>query len=239
MEKFGKGQKVEEMSIRGAREVRIVTLAFIRMSKRIERFITQRTLMLAGISHDLRTPLTRMKLFLAVKKENNSSPLFDDINEMENMVNSYLSFTRDEVEIEEPVNIIKFFTEQIYNFALKIKIELEDIVLDLRKNSFKRAINNIIKNSNQYAKSMIIKSYSKNNHYIIELHDNGPGVEEKYLEEIFNPFFRVDKSRGSREGNTGLGLAISKDIILSHGGEIKAQKSAILGGLMIKISLPI
>lgn len=241
MEKFGKGQKSSELTPKGAHEVRVVTIAFNKMIKRIEKFITQRTLMLAGISHDLRTPLTRIKLSLAMLENKKGESIANDVKEMEEMINSYLDFTRNEEESTEKVEIAGYMLD-LLKIKTKLKIETNIIpcIIELRKNIFKRVIKNILSNTEEYATKLLVQSFIIKDYYIIEFDDNGPGVEEKNLKQIFNPFFRGDNSRHStnKTAHTGLGLSISKDIILSHGGNIIAEKSSLLGGLKIVISLP-
>lgn len=241
MERFGKGRPIENFTLKGAEEVRQAGSAFLEMKDRIEKFVTQRTLMLAGVSHDLRTPLTRIKLQLAMMQGKQVEEIKRDIREMEGMINSYLNFARDE-ETEDAVDcsikelIIEACETVNYNILAK-KYELEDKILHLKPGNFKRAIDNFIKNSSVFADQIQINGYVVDNHYVLELHDNGPGIPNEHLKEVLKPFFRIDKSRRSKNSEVGLGLAIANDLITRDGGQLELEKSHLLGGLCVQIKL--
>ena len=243
-ETFGRGLDAPELKGSGSLEIRQTTNAFNLMQNRIKRFLKQRTEMLAGVSHDLRTPLTRMKLQLSLMKDDNAKKeLEHDINEMTAMLNSYVSFVRgetaekiEETNINELIEIIcqsnssDDFTIK-YNFEKNIKILCRPIQI-------KRALQNIYDNAKRYADKIEIDLGVKNNEVYIAISDNGPGIPEKNYEDVFKPFFTLDPSRNKLKGESGLGLTIARDIIRSHGGDIKISKSN-LGGMKILIDLPL
>ena len=243
-ETFGRGLDAPEIKSVGAYEIRQTSKAFNQMRTRIKRFLKQRTDMLAGVSHDLRTPLTRMKLQVSLindKKAKNELEL--DINEMTAMLDSYVSFVKTEslepienLAINEIVrecfkNIDKYDCEVIFN-------EKNSIITSGRPIQIKRAFQNIINNSIRYADKIEIRISKIDDNCNIDIDDNGPGIPQKNFEDVFKPFFTLDKSRNKLKGESGLGLSITRDIIRSHGGDIKLSKSN-LGGLRSTISLPI
>ena len=241
-EKFGKGEEIEEFKPSGASEIRQAGLEFDRMRKRILRHLNQRSEMLSGISHDLRTPLTRMKLQTAfIKDENISHKLVDDINEMEKMLNEYLQFTSSNyLEKDELFNISELIIQIIekYNNKNISKNIIERVYFNGRKNLINRCINNLIDNALKYGKNINVELTKKNTNIFIKIEDDGPGIPKKEYDNVFKPFYKIDKGRGEKKSSVGLGLSIASDIIRSHGGNIKLEKSK-LNGLEVKIFLPV
>lgn len=242
-EKFGKGQEMPDFKPQGAQEVRLAAIAFIEMKERIKRLLTRRTQMLAGVSHDLRTPLTRLKLQLELLKETEAvKDMKSDIMEMERMLEGYLDFARGEIsEPNTEINLDKFFSDVLSgykNARKKISRKIpKDIELNCKPFSMKRCMNNLIDNALKYAKNVKISAKETRNNVEIIVDDDGPGIPKDKREEVFQPFYRLDKSRNMETGGVGLGLAIVRDIINSHGGEIKLDDSPI-GGLRIIVKLP-
>ena len=240
-EKFGRGEDVEEYKPSGASEIRQAGFEFDRMRKRIIRHLNQRSEMLSGISHDLRTPLTRMKLQLAfIKDKDLSSKLSEDINEMEKMLNEYLQFTSSSyLEKDENFNLselIENIVEKYKNHNISKNISSE-IRINGRKNLIVRSINNLLDNAIKYGEKVNIELFKNKNNLFIKIEDDGPGVPENEYENVFKPFYKIDKGRADSKSSVGLGLSITSDIIRSHGGNIKLEKSP-LGGLGVKIFLP-
>ena len=240
--KFGRGENVDEFRPSGALEIRQAGNEFDKMRKRIMRHLNQRSEMLSGISHDLRTPLTRMKLQLAfIKDEKISKTLSLDIDEMEQMLNEYLQFTSSSY-LEKNINfdiskliehiIQKYKNNNIYNNIIS------GVYINGRKNLIERSINNLIDNSIKYANKIHIKVSKTDNNLLITIDDDGPGIPKKEYENVFKPFYKIDKSRGESKSSVGLGLSITSDIIKSHGGNILLDQSS-LGGLKVKIFLPL
>ena len=240
-EKFGRGEEIEEFKPSGASEIRQAGYEFDRMRKRIMRHLTQRSEMLSGISHDLRTPLTRMKLQIAFIKDNEiTNKLSEDINEMEKMLNEYLQFTSSSyVEKDEQFDLSNLLNEIIekYNNQNIYSEITPRIYFSGRKNLIKRSINNLIDNAIKYAKKVSISITKSNNNIFIIIKDDGPGIPEKEHNNVFKPFYKIDKGRADSKSSVGLGLSIASDIIRSHGGNIKLSKSS-MNGLEVKIFLP-
>ena len=243
-ETFGRGLDAPELQSVGASEIRQTAKAFNQMRKRIKRFLKQRTDMLAGVSHDLRTPLTRMKLQLSLLKDEKAKKELEiDINEMTAMLDSYVSFVRSEApEPIESINLNKFLNEIIKNLNNeKYKInfnEKNNVQTSGRPLQLKRAFQNIIDNSIRYSNRLEIEIFLQNDECFIVFEDNGPGIPSQNYEDVFKPFFTLDPSRNKLKGESGLGLSITRDIIRSQGGEIKLSKSK-LGGLKSIIQLPV
>ncbi len=240
-QRFGKGDYINEFRPSGAREIRNAAYEFDRMAKRINRHLNQRSEMLSGISHDLRTPLTRLKLQLAmVDNKEISENMTKDIDEMENMLNDYLQFAKTQAkENTERVSLKDLFLiieKRIKNSNLSIKIE-SDISFYGRKNALQRCFSNIINNGLIYGEKINVTSQKSSNRAVILFDDDGPGIPIEHYRNVFKPFFRLDKSRSLNKSGVGLGLAIVEDIVHSHGGNIQLSKSN-LGGLQVKISLP-
>ena len=241
-ERFGRGENIDEFRPSGALEIRQAGHEFDKMRKRIMRHLNQRSEMLSGISHDLRTPLTRMKLQLAfIKDKDLSKKISLDIDEMEKMLNEYLQFTSSSYSEKNDTFNLSELIENTIN-----KYENNNISTDLvsriymtgRKNLIQRSINNLIDNSIKYANKIDIQLSKKNNGIIIVIDDDGPGIAEKEYDNVFKPFYKIDKSRGESKSSVGLGLSIASDIVKSHGGNIILAKSH-LGGLKIKIFFPL
>mgnify|MGYP000591831106 FL=1 len=241
-ERFGKGEDIEEFKPSGALEIRQAGHEFDKMRKRIERHLNQRTEMLSGISHDLRTPLTRMKLQLAFLKDKDAvDKLTDDINEMEKMLNEYLQFTSSSyVEKDEMFNLSEQIEEIIkkYNNKNISHNLIPRIYINGRKNLINRSLNNLIDNGLKYANKVEISLTKKNTNLFIIIDDDGPGIPKKEHENVFKPFYKMDKGRNDSKSSVGLGLSIASDIIKSHGGNIMLEKSKF-NGLRVKIFLPV
>jgi len=242
-ETFGRGLDAPELQSSGASEIRQTANAFNQMRTRIKRFLKQRTDMLAGVSHDLRTPLTRMKLQLSLLKEEKAKKELElDINEMTAMLDSYVSFVRSEApEPIENINLNSLIKEILKNIDQEI-IEIIFQETNVIKTSgrpvqLKRAFQNIIDNSIRYSYKLNIEIYINDNGCCIVIEDNGPGIPNKNFEDVFKPFFTLDPSRNKLKGESGLGLSITRDIIRAHGGEIRLDKSKF-GGLKSVIELP-
>ena len=241
-ERFGRGENIDEYRPSGALEIRRAGLEFDKMRKRIIRHLNQRSEMLSGISHDLRTPLTRLKLQLSfVKDKELSKKMSSDIDEMEKMLNEYLQFTSSTyLEKDETFDISKLI-ENIINKYDNNNISNElipRIYMNGRKNLIQRSLNNIIDNSIKYAEKINIELSKKQNNIIITIDDNGSGIPENEYQNVFKPFYKLDKGRGNSKSSVGLGLSITSDIIKSHGGNIVLEKSH-LNGLRVKIFLPL
>ncbi len=240
-EKFGKGEDIEEFRPSGALEIRQAGYEFDKMRKRIVRHLNQRSEMLSGISHDLRTPLTRIKLQLAfIKDQNISKKLSEDVSEMEKMLNEYLQFASSgSIEKTETFNISDLLEKIILKYETKkISIDIpKRIYFDGRKNLIQRCINNLIDNSIKYSQSISVSLNKSNNNILIIIDDDGPGIPENERENVFKPFYKINKSRGDSKSSVGLGLSIASDIVRSHGGNIKLETSP-KNGLRTKIFLP-
>ena len=240
-ERFGKGEIVEDLRPSGALEIRKATYEFDRMMKRINKHLAQRSEMLSGISHDLRTPLTRLKLQLAMMdKKDLAEKMTSDINEMEKMLNDYLQYAKSQAEENSSKIDINNMLEEVLNNYDKNKYKFlsgEIITIEGRKNLIKRCIINIVGNGLAYGDKIMIHTKKTVNGVVIVIEDNGPGIPKNEYVNVFKPFYRIDKSRGLNKSGVGLGLSISQDIVKSHGGNISLSKSQF-GGLMVKISLP-
>ena len=244
---FGMGRPIpKDFKARGAREVRQATLSFIDMKDRIEKHVEQRTIMLAGVSHDLRTILTRFKFQLAMLKDSpETEALQSDIKEMQHMLEDYMAFTKGDNGEETSMTDLSAFMEDIASDAemldKKIKFDLQDtnLLVLIRRNSFKRAIMNLITNAARYAENIKITVQTIEEWIEISVEDDGPGIPVDKREDVFRPFYRIDSSRNQDVGNTGLGLSITRDIINAHGGEVKLEESPTLGGLRAHVRIPV
>ena len=241
-EKFGKGEEIEEFKPSGASEIRQAGYEFDKMRKRIIRHLNQRSEMLSGISHDLRTPLTRMKLQVAfIKDKELSDKLADDINEMEKMLNEYLQFAKSSFQEKDEMFNLSELLEEISNKYNKDKISADlspRIYLNGRKNLIRRCINNLVDNATKYGDRVKIELTKNKNNLFIKIEDDGPGIPEKEYENVFKPFYKINKGRADSKSSVGLGLSIASDIIRSHGGNIKLEKSK-MKGLEVRIFLPV
>jgi two-component system osmolarity sensor histidine kinase EnvZ len=243
-ESFGKGREVPDYRPRGAREVRRAAVAFIEMKRRIERALEQRTAMLAGVSHDLRTILTRFKLELALIGESPEvEAMKKDVDEMGRMLEAYLAFARgDSGEQSAPTDMGAFLEE------LKTDAERNGHkssvyfhghpIVTVRPAAFKRCLGNLVANAARHAPSISITGHRDHRWLTVTVDDDGPGIAPHLREEVFKPFLRLDDARNQDEGGTGLGLAIARDIARSHGGDIMLSDSP-LGGLRATVRVPI
>jgi two-component system osmolarity sensor histidine kinase EnvZ len=245
---FGKGRPFpDDFRPRGAREVRQASQSFIEMRDRITQHVEQRTTMLAGVSHDLRTILTRFKLELAFLPDTaETRSLRSDVNEMQHMLEDYLAFARgDGGEEARPTNL-RTLLEEVHEEAqsygtpieLKLRRSKQDLVLPLKRNAFKRAVTNLVSNAVRYGDKIIIRAATEGNCLRVEIDDNGPGIPASERDNVFRPFYRIDKSRNQDSANSGLGLAIARDIAKSHGGTVTLGESS-MGGLRAIISVPL
>ena len=240
-EKFGRGEEVEEFRPSGALEIRQAGYEFDKMRKRITRHLNQRSEMLSGISHDLRTPLTRIKLQLAfIKDKEISNKLSNDVSEMEKMLNEYLQFASSSSEEKtETFDISELLESTVIRYEKKeITTDIpERVFLDGRKSLIGRCFNNLIDNSIKYSNNILISLKKSANSIIIIIDDDGPGIPKNERENVFKPFYKIDKSRSDAKSSVGLGLSIASDIIRSHGGNISLETSPA-NGLRTKIFLP-
>lgn len=245
-EEFGRGNNNYDLKPRGAYELRQLSRVFIKMRARINNQINNRTLMLAGISHDLRTPLTRMNLQIALLNDKNAiKNLSDDVSEMRVMIDNYLAFARgDKVEKIKNINIYrlihKICKKDIIDSSRIIKNKInKNLYIEVKPLAIKRALLNIISNAIFYSNKIVVLSSGLSSNYLnIFIEDDGKGIPKNKREEVFRAFYRIDVSRQSLSANTGLGLTIAKGIIQSHGGKI-VLNSSNLGGLKVEITLPI
>jgi two-component system, OmpR family, osmolarity sensor histidine kinase EnvZ len=244
VESFGKGRDVPNLRARGAQEVRRAAAAFLEMKARVERAIEQRTTMLAGVSHDLRTVLTRFKLELALLDD---SPEIDamnkDVNEMSRMLEAYLAFARgDAGERSEPTDMGAFLDE------LKIDAERRGRqttvqfhgypVATVRPHAFKRCLDNLVSNAARFGSAISVTGHRDHRYMTITVDDDGPGIPANRRDDVFKPFLRLDDARNQDEAGSGLGLAIARDIARSHGGDVMLGDSP-LGGLRASVRIPV
>ena len=241
---FGKGREVVDFRPAGATEIRRAAAAFLLMKDRIQRQISQRTEMLAGVSHDLRTPLTRMKLQLAMLGESEEvDELKRDVSDMEKMIEGYLAFARgQDSESAVATDLPALIGEVVANARRQGgKIELTadaDMTVPVRPNAFKRCITNLVENALRHARHVQITAHRLADSIEITIDDDGPGIPEQRREEVFRAFTRLDKARNPDTGGVGLGLTIARDVIRGHGGEITLE-TAPAGGLRAMLRLPV
>ena len=243
-ELYGKGRDLPiDFQIRGAREVRQAGLAFLQMRERIDRQIQQRTAMLTGVSHDLRTILTRFKLQVALQGESpETEELQRDIDEMQRMLQGYLDFAKGESgeEIEE-VRLLDLFERHRNEASLKGNKYTVSCPKNLsirgRPNALARMVGNLVTNAFRHANKVKVTAIDDGQDVVLWVDDNGSGIPVKDREEVFRPFLRLDEARNQDESGTGLGLPIARDIARLHGGDIKLEDSP-LGGLRATIRLP-
>jgi two-component system osmolarity sensor histidine kinase EnvZ len=243
-ESFGRGIDVPGFKPQGAEEVRLAARAFLQMRERIRRQIDQRTIMLAGVSHDLRTPLTRMKLQLAMASEDpDVANLASDVIEMERMVEGYLAFAAGESE-EEPKTLLlsrllNSIIEQVTKNGARIDLRLDDDPeITLRPAAIRRCLTNLLSNALRYGSEVQVRTKVRKKRAEIIIDDDGPGIPAERREDVFRPFYRLDESRNPSTGGTGLGMTIARDVVRGHGGELTLEDSPT-GGLRARIRLPL
>jgi two-component system, OmpR family, osmolarity sensor histidine kinase EnvZ len=244
-EAFGRGRDAPDYRPTGATEVRKAGYAFIAMRERIKRQLEQRTTMLAGVSHDLRTPLTRIKLALAMEPDTPEViALRNDVLEMERMVEAYLEFARSEASDEDPdvFSLGEMISEVESNtkrtgHTLQVDIPA-GLVVAARRSALQRAVSNLVNNSLRHASKVWVSAERTERHIEIHVDDDGPGVDKNLYDEIFKPFTRLDEARNLNESGMGLGLTVVRDVARSHGGDVTLDKSD-KGGLRATIRLPI
>ena len=242
-ENFGKGIYDDDFKPYGSSEVRMAGMAFIEMKKRIVKQIVERTQMLAGISHDLRTPLTRMKLMVTMMENNpDKQDFLTDIDEMEKMLNGYLSFVKgqgDETPVEVNIDaMVKGIIAKALNKKIKFKTSDDEKIIVAKEQSLRRAITNIVANACRYGKKIEVEIKKYDKKIAVFIDDNGPGIPKDKRDDVFRAFYRLESSRNKETGGIGLGMAITKDIITAHGGKIFLDDSR-LGGLRVIIDLPL
>ncbi len=240
---FGKGRDVADFKPEGATEVRQAAGAFIQMRNRIKRQIRQRTEILAGVSHDLRTPLTRMKLQLAMLGDGPEvTDLRSDVVDMEKMIDGYLAFARGEgdesavdTDLAETMNEVVALARRD---GTPVDVQAEGgITLPLRPNAFKRCLGNLVGNATRHGAHVWLRAAAHGELVEITIDDDGQGIPEPQRAEVFRPFYRIDQSRNPETGGVGLGLTIARDVIHRHGGEITLEDSPH-GGLRVRLRLP-
>jgi two-component system osmolarity sensor histidine kinase EnvZ len=244
-ESFGKGRPPpEDFRPRGAREVRQAAHAFIEMRDRIERHVEQRTVMLAGVSHDLRTVLTRFKLQLAMFEDTPElEAMRADVDEMQAMLEDYMAFAKgdagEEIVRTDIGEILSEVKTQAHG-AKEIAVEVENapLVVPVRRHAFKRAVANLVNNAARFAAHVNVSAVKQNGALTVAVEDDGPGIPEEEHEHVFRPFYRLDHARNQDSGSTGLGLAIARDIARIHGGDIALSRSS-LGGLKAVLKVPV
>ena len=239
--KFGRGEEVDEFRPSGALEIRQAGYEFDKMRKRIIRHLNQRSEMLSGISHDLRTPLTRIKLQLAfIKDQNIAKKLSDDVQEMEKMLNEYLQFASstfsEKTERFDIKNLIENIIKKYENKNITSEL-LKNVYMNGRKNLIRRCLNNLIDNGVKYANKINLQMTKSNSYIVLTVDDNGPGISKDEYDNVFKPFYKINKSRGDSKSSVGLGLSIASDIVRSHGGNITLDKSP-QNGLRVKVLFP-
>ncbi len=241
-ERFGKGNDTMQLKPAGAQEVRQAAAAFMVMRDRIRRQIVQRTEMLAGVSHDLRTPLTRMKLQLAMLHEaEDADGLRADVTEMEHMIDAYLAFARGESgEAAQPTDFVALLSDVVEGLPGRAAVTLSvggAIDITIRPVAMRRCLGNLLGNALRYARRVKVAASLDQKTVRVVIDDDGPGIPAESREDVFRPFFRLDPSRNIATGGVGLGLSIAQDIAHSHGGEIVLEDSP-LGGLRVVLTLP-
>lgn len=245
---FGKGRPVpDDFKPRGAREVRQAALAFLEMRDRIRHHVDQRTTMLAGVSHDLRTVLTRFKLELALIGDTpETRALQADVREMQHMLEDYLAFAKGDGGEEATPTNIRDLLEEIHEdaqvFGSSIELNLPErygrLVLPLKRQAFKRAIINLVSNAARFGDRVVIRAVADEARLSIAVDDDGPGIPPSERDNVFRPFYRLDHARNQDAGNSGLGLAIARDIARSHGGDVLLGESD-MGGLRAVVTVPL
>ena len=246
-EAFGHGENIR-YDPSGALEVRAAGQAFLDMRERIERHLKQRTMILSGVSHDLRTPITRLKLGLSFLPKEQREPLEKDVEDMNLLLNEFLDFAKFENETDasaEDTNPSLLVEELVENFSrADVKIntvgKLDNTFIKLKPFAIKRALENLINNANRYGDKILIEKKIKDNFLILAIHDDGPGIDDSQYEEVLQPFTRLDPSRNQNKGSgVGLGLPIAKEIAEGHSGFLKLSRSSLLNGLCAALVIPV
>ncbi|MGJ3232110.1 MAG: ATP-binding protein [Oceanicaulis sp.] len=243
-EAFGRGQDLERFKPAGAREVRQAALAFMDMRARLKRHMEQRTQLLAGVSHDLRTPLTRLRLQLALMPESEEREAARrDLAEMEAALEEYLAFARGQAgEEPAPVDLVllcETLADDAARNGVDLQLDLADgLVIHGRENALKRALANLVHNAASHAQTVMLTARMNGQRADICIDDDGPGIPAEAREEAFRPFNRLDESRNANRTGVGLGLAIARDTVRAHGGELRLEDSP-MGGLRARVSLPV
>ena len=244
VESFGKGREVPHLRARGAQEVRRAAVAFLEMKARVERTIEQRTTMLAGVSHDLRTVLTRFKLELAMLDDSSETDAMKkDIDEMSRMLEAYLAFARgDAGEPSEPIDMAAFLEElkaDSERHGSRATVQFHGHpVATVRPNAFRRCLANLVSNASRFAAAIAITGHRDHRYMTITVDDDGPGIPANRRDDAFKPFLRLDDARNQDEAGSGLGLAIARDIARSHGGDVMLGDSP-MGGLRATVRIPV
>ncbi len=246
-EAFGHGENVR-YDPSGALEVRAAGQAFLDMRERIERHLKQRTMILSGVSHDLRTPITRLKLGLSFLPKEQREPLEKDVEDMNLLLNEFLDFAKFENETDvsaEDTNPSLLIEELVENFSrADVKIntvgKIENTFIKLKPFAIKRALENLINNANRYGSKILIEKKIEDDFLILAIHDDGSGIDDSQYEEVLQPFTRLDPSRNQNKGSgVGLGLPIAKEIAEGHGGFLKLSRSPLLNGLCAALVIPV
>lgn len=244
---FGRGQPApKDFRVRGAREVRQASAAFMEMRDRIERHVEQRTTMLAGVSHDLRTVLTRFRLQLAMLGDSKEvQELVSDVDEMQQMLEDYLAFSKggsgEEAARIDFYGLLKEIHDAYASdpgLTVTLNAPNHDFFATVRRNAFKRALTNLVSNAARYGKKISITAMTSRRNLVVTVEDDGPGIPPELREAVFRPFYSRDKARNQNVKRTGLGLAIARDVIRAHGGEIHLGESR-MGGLKATIRIPL
>jgi two-component system osmolarity sensor histidine kinase EnvZ len=244
VESFGKGRDVPNLRARGAQEVRRAAVAFLEMKARVERTIEQRTAMLAGVSHDLRTVLTRFKLELAMLDESpETEAMKKDVDEMSRMLEAYLAFARgDAGERSEPTDMAAFLDElktDAERHGRWAEVQFHGYpVATVRPHAFKRCLANLVSNAARFGSAITITGHRDHRYMTITVDDDGPGIPPNRRDDVFKPFLRLDDARNQDEAGSGLGLAIARDIARSHGGDVMLGDSP-MGGLRASVRIPV
>jgi two-component system osmolarity sensor histidine kinase EnvZ len=241
---FGLGRDVGDFQPRGAREVRDAAQAFLNMKERIERHVEQRTAMLAGVSHDLRTILTRFRLELAFLGDGPQvQPLKEDVEEMQRMLEAYMAFVRgdggERAELTDVAQLLKSVSAAIGRGQKPITVTVEnELTLKVKPNAFRRLMSNLIANATRYGQAVAVTATADGRRLTVTVDDDGPGIAAELRDDAFRPFVKLDEARNQDESGTGLGLAIARDIARAHGGDITLDTSP-MGGLRAMVEMPV
>ena len=233
------GTNISRFIPSGAKEVKNAGYALLKMKHKLEESVKQKIEMLAGVSHDLKTPITRLKLQIELMEEDPKiDAMREDLLQLENTINDYLEFARGEEMFQTQFYDIEALIEKILpkNFDIELKAK-GNIKVSVNQNQFSRAITNFINNAQRFSSKVIVKIYETAHDVFIEIHDNGPGISDRDKKKVFTPFYRVEHSRNTDSGGIGLGMSISRDIIFKHHGSVTLHTS-YLGGLLVIIKLP-